>query len=93
MCLWKRQKITWWAADIKAGSNPENAAAAAAAAAAALVEYWWDADDTDDIFEALIAGRLTYGATRQGSNGVDTGGLWLDNRIPMKYKIYGFCRW
>lgn len=75
---------TWCAADIRAGSNTENAAAAAAAAA--LDEYWWDVDEADEMFVARIAGRLTYGATRHGSNGVDTGGLWLDSRIPKNHK-------
>lgn len=49
---------TWCAADIKAGSNTENAAAAAAAAAAPD-EYWWVVDVADDMFVALIAGKLT----------------------------------
>lgn len=71
-----RLALTWWAADNKAGSNAENAAATA------LDEYWCCVGVVVVIFAARIAGRFTYGATRHGSSGVDTGGLWLDIKIP-----------
>lgn len=73
--------LTWCAADISAGSNAENAAAAAAAAAA--LDEKCECDIVDCVTLPLRNdGKLTYGATRHGSNGVDIGGLWLDNSIP-----------
>lgn len=81
---WPQIVITWCAAVNKAGSNAENAAAAATAAAL-LLNWRWVFDDVE--LDARSDGKLTYGATLHGSNGVDTGGLCLDMRIPAKDKI------
>lgn len=72
---------TWWAADKRAGSNAEKAAAAAAD------DDWKCCEAVVDTFDPRIdEGILTYGATRHGSKGVDTGGLWLDIIIPGNIK-------
>lgn len=71
-------KLTWCATESKAGSNAENAAATAA-----FDEYWCGVVVADVMLEARIDGKFTYGATRHGSNGVDTGGLLLDSKMPV----------
>lgn len=82
--------LTWWAAEIRAGSKAENAAAAAAAEDAEKCPLFVvdEADAGDELTPPppLDAFRrddkFTYGATRHASSGVAIGGLWLDSIIP-----------
>lgn len=62
--------------------DDEKCAAAATAAATFVdaVDGGWVGPVVD---VPRNVGKLTYGATRHGSSGVDTGGLWLFNRIPV----------
>lgn len=76
--------LTWWAADIRAGSNAEKAAAAddAENCPPADVDEEEELTTTLPLDEFRKEDKLTYGATLQASSGVDIGGLWLESIIP-----------